>query len=76
MLFCQVVDLSDDVIHLKNELERVTARELTEAEGSQPVAIDTNTMSEEEAKKLLMDMLMEQQFARALVYMRKLRYVG
>ena len=72
--FTQVLDISDEVIQLKSELEKTSSNgDQYEVEGEEPVTIDTNTMSEEEAEKLLMELLTGQQYAKALVYMKKLR---
>ena len=67
-------DISEEVIHLKCELEKVvsSSSDVSEVDGGE--AADTNTMSEEEAEKLLVELLNEQQYQTAIHYMNKLRY--
>ena len=68
----QVVDLSEEVMSLRADLRRAQ-EELEADQEALSYIVDVNTLSRNDAEKLLIDSITSSQFVKAVVAMRNFR---
>ena len=70
---CQIVDLSVEVMTLRSELQQ--SQHEVEQDQDSLSFVDVNALSRDDAERLLIDCMKSNQFVKAVVAMRNLRYL-